>query len=162
SLHARLLRFGLQLRIDELPGLVIFATAISSGRRRRSAAARITARYGFELIWNQLPVGRLGGGDPRADSGRTHLIVRWSGWTLLRCVSDRPVTRSGAAPRATIQASGGSAAVRDRVALGALMVVIGCASKEAAWHRIPDVSGVPWEHAQAICGPILEQGAIAR
>jgi len=42
------------------------------------------------------------------------------------------------------------------------MVVIGCASKEAAWHRIPDVSGVPWEHAQAICGPILEQGAIAR
>lgn len=54
---------------------------------------------------------------------------------------------------------------RSQAASLLLLAMIGCASKpnnsETTWYPIPGVSIAPWEQTQAVCGPILQQGAIA-
>jgi hypothetical protein len=55
---------------------------------------------------------------------------------------------------------------RSQAASIVLLTLLGCASKSSSsapttWYPIPGVSVAPWEQAEAICGPILQQGAIA-
>ena len=47
--------------------------------------------------------------------------------------------------------------MRLRIALWVALVV-GCASGASTWRPIPGATVMPWEQAQAVCAPYLEQG----
>jgi hypothetical protein len=55
---------------------------------------------------------------------------------------------------------------RSQAASLLLLALVGCASEPngsepPTWFPIPGVSVAPWEQAHAICGPVLQQAAIA-